>query len=93
MLGFGVRSNGVRGENVRSALIYCVCLCRSEEERNRLLLGTGVAVAVEKDLINIEEEYDSIVLPFMKSHPDTFDPRKHTLDLYKKLVAFVMAYR
>lgn len=64
----------------------------SEEERNRLLLGTGVAVAVEKDLINIEEEYDSIVLPFMKSHPDTFDPRKHTLDLYKKLVAFVMAY-
>uniref|UniRef100_UPI00398E6B01 N-lysine methyltransferase setd6 isoform X1 n=1 Tax=Pristiophorus japonicus TaxID=55135 RepID=UPI00398E6B01 len=64
----------------------------SEEERNRLLLGTGVALAVEKDLLNIEEEYNSIVLPFMKSHPDTFDPRKHTLDLYKKLVAFIMAY-
>ncbi|XP_069757061.1 N-lysine methyltransferase setd6 [Narcine bancroftii] len=64
----------------------------SEEERNRLLLGTGVALAVEKDLINIEDEYNSIVLPFMKSHPGTFDPQKHTLDLYKKLVAFVMAY-
>ncbi|GCB64005.1 hypothetical protein scyTo_0013274 [Scyliorhinus torazame] len=64
----------------------------SEEERNRLLLGTGVALAVEKDLLNIEEEYNSIVLPFMKSHPNTFDPQKHTLDLYKKLVAFIMAY-
>ncbi|XP_067853734.1 N-lysine methyltransferase setd6 isoform X2 [Heptranchias perlo] len=64
----------------------------SEEERNRLLLGTGVALAVEKDLLNIEEEYNSIVLPFMKLHPNTFDPHKHTLDLYKKLVAFIMAY-
>ncbi|XP_067905905.1 N-lysine methyltransferase setd6 isoform X1 [Heterodontus francisci] len=64
----------------------------SEEERNRLLLGTGVALAVEKDLLNIEEEYNSVVLPFMKSHPDIFDLHKHTLDLYKKLVAFIMAY-
>ncbi|XP_078067284.1 N-lysine methyltransferase setd6 isoform X1 [Mustelus asterias] len=64
----------------------------SEEERNRLLLGTGVALAVEKDLLNIEEEYNSIVLPFMNSHLNTFNPQKHTLDLYKKLVAFIMAY-
>ncbi|XP_072135378.1 N-lysine methyltransferase setd6 [Mobula birostris] len=64
----------------------------SEEERNMLLLGTGVALAVEKDLMNIEEEYNSIVLPFMKCHPDIFDPHVHTLELYKKLVAFVMAY-
>ncbi|XP_020389426.1 N-lysine methyltransferase setd6 isoform X1 [Rhincodon typus] len=64
----------------------------SEEERNRLLLGTGVALAVEKDLINIEEEYNSVVLPFIKCHPSIFDPQKHTLDLYKKLVAFIMAY-
>ncbi|XP_059848481.1 N-lysine methyltransferase setd6 [Hypanus sabinus] len=64
----------------------------SEEERNMLLLGTGVPLAVEKDLMNIEEEYNSIVLPFMKCHPDIFDPHEHTLELYKKLVAFVMAY-
>lgn len=29
----------------------------------------------------------------MKSHPDIWDPKKHTLELYKSLVAFVMAYR
>uniref|UniRef100_A0A8D2L191 N-lysine methyltransferase SETD6 n=3 Tax=Varanus komodoensis TaxID=61221 RepID=A0A8D2L191_VARKO len=62
------------------------------EERVRLLQGTGVPEAVDKDLANIQMEYSSIVLPFMKAHPDIFNPKVHTLDLYKKLVAFVMAY-
>ncbi|XP_066493871.1 N-lysine methyltransferase SETD6 [Tiliqua scincoides] len=64
----------------------------SAEERTRLLQGTGIPEAVEKDLTNIEAEYSSIILPFLKAHPDIFDPKVHTLELYKKLVAFVMAY-
>jgi len=59
----------------------------------RLLRGTGIPEAVEKDLANIHLEYSSIVLPFMESHPAIFDPKLHTLELYKQLVAFVMAYR
>ncbi|XP_070616657.1 N-lysine methyltransferase SETD6 [Erythrolamprus reginae] len=62
------------------------------EERARLLQGTGVLEAVEKDLANIEMEYSSIILPFLKAHPDLFDPKVHTLELYRRLVAFVMAY-
>ncbi|XP_053304411.1 N-lysine methyltransferase SETD6 isoform X2 [Spea bombifrons] len=64
----------------------------SEDERRQLLQGTGVAEAVEKDLRNIEREYDSVVLPFIRRHPETFCAEKHSLDLYKRLVAFVMAY-
>lgn len=48
---------------------------------------------MDKDLANIQLEYSSIVLPFMQAHPDVFDPKVHTLELYKQLVAFVMAYR
>ncbi|XP_044290274.1 N-lysine methyltransferase SETD6 isoform X2 [Varanus komodoensis] len=46
------------------------------EERVRLLQGTGVPEAVDKDLANIQMEYSSIVLPFMKAHPDIFNPKK-----------------
>ncbi|XP_035399674.1 N-lysine methyltransferase SETD6 [Cygnus atratus] len=63
-----------------------------EEERTRLLQGTGIPEAVDKDLANIHLEYSSIILPFMQAHPDIFDPKVHTLELYKQLVAFVMAY-
>ncbi|KAM6253178.1 N-lysine methyltransferase SETD6 [Porphyrio hochstetteri] len=63
-----------------------------EEERMRLLQGTGIPEAVDKDLANIHLEYSTIILPFMKSHPSVFDPKLHTLELYKQLVAFVMAY-
>ncbi|KAF1652774.1 N-lysine methyltransferase SETD6, partial [Eudyptes chrysocome] len=63
-----------------------------EEERRRLLQGTGIPEAVDKDLANIHLEYTSIILPFMESHPNVFDPKLHTLELYKQLVAFVMAY-
>ncbi|XP_016366894.1 N-lysine methyltransferase setd6-like [Sinocyclocheilus rhinocerous] len=64
----------------------------SEEEREKLLKGTGIPEAVETDLKKLQDEYNNIVLPFMKSHPDLWDPEKHTLELYKSLVAFVMAY-
>lgn len=48
---------------------------------------------MDRDLANIHLEYSSIILPFMRSHPSVFDPTLHTLELYKQLVAFVMAYR
>ena len=59
----------------------------------RLLRGTGIPEAVDKDLASIQVEYTSIILPFMKAHPEIFNPQVHTLELYKRLVAFVMAYR
>ncbi|XP_031196845.1 N-lysine methyltransferase SETD6 isoform X2 [Mastomys coucha] len=68
------------------------CPCRPEEERLRLLKGTGVPEAVEKDLVNIRSEYDSIVLPFMEAHSDLFSPTVRSLELYRQLVAIVMAY-
>lgn len=64
----------------------------SEEEREKLLKGTGIPEAVKSDLEKLHAEYNNIVLPFMKSHPDLWDPEKHNLELYKRLVAFVMAY-
>lgn len=64
----------------------------SEEERDKLLKGTGIPEAVKTDLEKLQAEYNNIVLPFMKSHPDLWDAEKHTLELYKRLVAFVMAY-
>lgn len=77
----------------KAALHDCYFICRSAEERMRLLQGTGIPDAVEKDLANIQTEYSSIILPFLKVHPEIFDPKVHTLELYTKLVAFVMAYR
>ncbi|KAL2083508.1 hypothetical protein ACEWY4_021281 [Coilia grayii] len=64
----------------------------SKEERNKLLKGTGICQAVETDLTNIQKEYTDIVLPFIQSHSNLWNPEKHTLDLYKSLVAFVMSY-
>ncbi|KAM3609785.1 uncharacterized protein V6R79_020304 [Siganus canaliculatus] len=64
----------------------------SKEERDRLLVGTGIPEAVDKDLANIKKEYTDVVLPFIQKHPDLLNPNIHTLELYMKLVAFVMAY-
>ncbi|CAM9695350.1 unnamed protein product [Lampetra planeri] len=63
-----------------------------EEERKRLLRGTGVPEAVHLDLENIELEFNSVVQPFLAAHPTLFDSKQHTLNLYKRMVAFVMAY-
>ncbi|KAK2838390.1 hypothetical protein Q7C36_013204 [Tachysurus vachellii] len=64
----------------------------SKEEREKLLKGTGIPEAVDTDLTNIQKEYNDTVLPFMRSHPELWDPEQHTLELYRSLVAFVMAY-
>ncbi|XP_028263289.1 N-lysine methyltransferase setd6 [Parambassis ranga] len=63
-----------------------------KEERDLLLKGTGVPEAVDRDLVNIQQEYTDVVLPFMTRHPDFWNPNMHTLDLYTQMVAFIMAY-
>ncbi|XP_077373096.1 N-lysine methyltransferase setd6 [Festucalex cinctus] len=64
----------------------------SKEERDGLLKGTGIPEAVDKDLANIQREYRDVVVPFIVKHPDMWNTRTHTLELYTQLVAFVMAY-
>ncbi|TSS60381.1 N-lysine methyltransferase setd6 [Bagarius yarrelli] len=64
----------------------------SKAEREMLLKGTGIPEAVDTDLSNIQKEYMDTVLPFIRSHPELWDPELHTLELYQNLVAFVMAY-
>ncbi|XP_051830553.1 N-lysine methyltransferase SETD6 [Antechinus flavipes] len=64
----------------------------SEEERKQLLQGTGVPEAVERDLASISYEYGTIVLPFLEAHPDVFPLQAQSLELYRQLVAMVMAY-
>ncbi|XP_056272254.1 N-lysine methyltransferase setd6-like [Pseudoliparis swirei] len=48
--------------------------------------------AVDTDLANIQRDDTDLVLPFIAKHPDLWNPDTHTLELYTKLVAFVMAY-
>jgi len=36
------------------------------------LNGTGVVEAVERDLKSIENEFNSVVLPFVMKHPSVF---------------------
>lgn len=42
------------------------------EERQKELQGTGIEEDVESDVQHIEEEYNVIVSPFMKKHPQLF---------------------
>lgn len=95
-------------------------MSRTEVEHE--LKGTGVPDVVKRDLKNIAEEFDNVVLPFIRKHADIFrfimglsavlfldlnlssiihvflisilgcSPQCQSLDLYKKMVAFVMAY-
>lgn len=42
------------------------------EERQKELQGTGIEEDVESDIQHIEQEYNVIVLPFIKKHPELF---------------------
>ena len=42
------------------------------EERKRELKGTGIEEDVENDVQRIEEEYNTIAMPFIKKHPQYF---------------------
>ncbi|KAL4240291.1 N-lysine methyltransferase setd6 [Mactra antiquata] len=64
----------------------------SSKERDTLLQGTGVNDAVNTDLQNIENEFTSIVLPYIEKHNDKFSPVCKDIEFYKKMVAFVMSY-
>ncbi|VDH95937.1 N-lysine methyltransferase SETD6 [Mytilus galloprovincialis] len=64
----------------------------TETERKSLLKSTGVIEAVDKDLKNISTEFNDIVLPFVKKHSDLFGECSLSLEFYKQMVAFVMAY-
>ncbi|KAK2172793.1 hypothetical protein NP493_928g00041 [Ridgeia piscesae] len=59
---------------------------------DQYLAGTGVVKAVTKDLTSLTEEFHTIVLPFVKQHANIFPSECQSLEFYKKMVAFVMAY-
>lgn len=63
-----------------------------EDELRKELKGIEILKDVERDIQLIEEEYKCIALPFIKKHPNYFSESCHTLDLYKHMAAFVMAY-
>ena len=42
------------------------------EERQKELQGTGLEEDIESDVQRIEEEYNTIALPFIKKHPQYF---------------------
>ncbi|XP_072164344.1 N-lysine methyltransferase setd6-like [Diadema setosum] len=56
------------------------------------LQGTGVPEVVVGDIHKMTREYEEVALPFIEKNPDIFSTEVHTLELYKKIVAFVMAY-
>ncbi|KAL8580162.1 hypothetical protein ACOMHN_043047 [Nucella lapillus] len=64
----------------------------TKKEREQLLKGTGVVEAVTRDLEMLERDFTTKALPFMRKHPHVFSPACHSLELYIKMVAFVMAY-
>ncbi|XP_025106727.1 N-lysine methyltransferase SETD6-like isoform X2 [Pomacea canaliculata] len=64
----------------------------SREEHSNLLKGTGITEAVDRDLQFMEKEFNHIALPFMCKHHNVFGSSCQSFDLYKKMVAFVMAY-
>ena len=54
------------------------------EERQRELQGTGIEEDVENDVQRIEEEYNTIAMPFIKKHPQYFRYKatnEHKIDL------------
>ncbi|KAK7495545.1 hypothetical protein BaRGS_00013243, partial [Batillaria attramentaria] len=64
----------------------------SSKEREELLTGTGVVESVNRDLAMMENDFNTKALPFMQKHSDVFGPQCQSLELYKKMVAFIMAY-
>ncbi|XP_069134186.1 N-lysine methyltransferase setd6-like [Argopecten irradians] len=64
------------------------------ENERESLLGTanGILKCVESDIKSLTAEFNTIVLPFVQKHSDVLSPACESLDLYKKMVAFVMAY-
>ena len=65
----------------------------SIEEHKDELRGTTLLYDIQRDIYNIESEYKQFVLPFIYRYKDICgNVERYSLGLYKRLVAFVMAY-
>lgn len=51
----------------------------AESERVRLLEGTGLVRRVEDDLERIEEDFTTLVLPFMQKYQHYFRSQKNCI--------------
>lgn len=56
------------------------------------LHGTGIPESVEADMKSMKTEFEEIVLPFVKNNSEVFPNKCQEFELYKQMVAFVMAY-
>lgn len=57
------------------------------------LSGMSLFYDIQRDIINMEHEYNQFVLPFLCRNKDICpNVADYSLDLYKRVVAFVMAY-
>ncbi|XP_014676643.1 PREDICTED: N-lysine methyltransferase setd6-like [Priapulus caudatus] len=63
-----------------------------ESELDSELRGTGIPEAVRRDERNIRAEYDAVVAPFLARHRGALPAGCEGLTLYRRMVAFVMAY-
>ncbi|XP_048769500.2 N-lysine methyltransferase setd6-like [Ostrea edulis] len=64
----------------------------TKDEREQLLTGTGVLEAVKRDLDKIHKEFETVVSPYIKKHQGVISPGCDDLDLYKRMVSYVMGY-
>lgn len=64
----------------------------TEDEREKLLTGTGVVEAVNRDLKKIHTEFQTVVSSYLKKHKGTISEGCDNLELYKRMVSYVMAY-
>lgn len=64
----------------------------TKSERDTLLKGTGLPSKVDRDLLMMTKEFKERVLPFVDKHKKIFGEVCKDFELYKKMVAFVMAY-
>ncbi len=56
------------------------------------LSNTCVYRNVKTDLVNMKKEFDTIIVPFIKSHQENFSAKCLDFEFYKQIAAFVMAY-
>ncbi|XP_078590049.1 N-lysine methyltransferase SETD6-like isoform X3 [Branchiostoma floridae x Branchiostoma japonicum] len=64
----------------------------TEDEIERDLCNTGIPEASSSDLTKMKLEYTSLALPFIRKHRHIFSEEVHSFELYKRMVAFIMAY-
>lgn len=62
------------------------------ESSFEMLTNTCVNRNVKIDMVNMQREFESIILPFVKTHKSYFNDKCLEFDHYKQIVAFIMAY-